>query len=143
MAHGDLYEVLGVARTASPSEIRKAYHKLAKEVHPDKEGGDTVKFQEVNHAHDILSDAEKRSLYDKYGEEGLERGAPGGASDLFSSMFGSTASRPQKRKTKDTVHVLPVTLEQLYTGKTKKMAVNRDVVDKKSGVKQCAACNGQ
>jgi DnaJ family protein A protein 2 len=143
MPHSDLYATLGLDRTASKGQVTKAYRKLAKEVHPDKIGGNSEKFKEINHAHEILSDPHKRSLYDRYGEEGLENGGPKSSGDIFSSFFGDSLGKPQKRKTKDVVHVMPVTLEQLYNGKTKKMAVRRDVVDQESGVNRCAACDGR
>jgi len=135
----DLYKILGVDQSATKNDLTKAYRTLAKEHHPDK-GGDPEKFKEISHAHDILSDSEKRSIYDKYGEEGLERGCPSSANDPWSSII---RQRPQTQKTKDLVHTVPVTLEQLYNGKTKKMAVRRNVVDKEVGVSTCAACNGR
>lgn len=142
-ASPDLYEVLGVDKTASGSAITRAYRKRAREVHPDKVGGDAEKFKELNHAHEVLSDAEKRAVYDEHGEEGLQNGAPPKSDDLFSSFFSGAATKPAKRRTKDVVHVLPVTLEQLYAGKTKMMAVRREVVDKASAVNTCSDCNGR
>jgi DnaJ-class molecular chaperone len=78
-------------------------------------------------------------MYDQYGEDGLGKGDSG---DIFSRIFQHGPSKPQKRKTKDIMHVLPVSLEQMYTGKTKKMAVRREVVDQLHGVDRCTACNG-
>lgn len=77
MAANDLYTTLGVDRKASAAEVKKAYRKLAKELHPDRNAGDKVKeerFKRVSAAYDVLSDAKKRELYDKYGEEGLREG---------------------------------------------------------------------
>jgi curved DNA-binding protein len=73
----DLYSVLGVARGADPDAIKKAYRKLAKDMHPDKNPGNKqaeARFKKVNHAFDILHDPKKRKLYDEFGEEGLREG---------------------------------------------------------------------
>lgn len=63
----DYYEILGVSKTASAEEIKKAYHKLAHKYHPDKKGGDAEKFKEINQAYSVLSDAKKKSTYDQFG----------------------------------------------------------------------------
>jgi curved DNA-binding protein len=73
----DLYAVLGVAKTADDTTIKKAYRKLATRLHPDKNPGDKVseaRFKQVNHAYDVLGDAKKRKLYDEFGEDGLREG---------------------------------------------------------------------
>ena len=81
------YDLLGVGKSATQDEIKKAFRKLAIKLHPDK-GGDPEKFKEVSVAYEVLGDPEKRKMYDKYGEEGLrEGGGGGGFEDLF-SMFG-------------------------------------------------------
>ena len=94
----DYYKILGVSKSSSPAQIKRAYRKLAVELHPDKNGGDeeaTAKFAEVNNAYEVLSDPDKRSVYDRYGEEGLKqqgggRGGGGGGDpfDIFNSFFG-------------------------------------------------------
>src|SRR5215467_10549712 len=111
MADRDYYEVLGVDRKASADEIKKAYRKLARKHHPDVNPGDKkaeAKFKEAQEAYDILSDAEKRSLYDRYGHAAFEgmaagprtsaadwtaqQGGPGGFQDFdFSRFFGQGA----------------------------------------------------
>jgi curved DNA-binding protein len=73
----DLYSVLGVAKSAEPDTIKKAYRKLAAQLHPDKNPGNKKaeeRFKKVNHAYDVLGDAKKRKLYDEFGEEGLREG---------------------------------------------------------------------
>src|SRR5215212_8036510 len=79
----DFYGTLGVTRTASDDEIKKAYRKLAMTYHPDRNNGSREaeeKFKEITEAYDVLRDANKRSMYDRYGEAGLRRG--GGAGDF-------------------------------------------------------------
>src|SRR6188472_1944546 len=101
MAKRDPYEVLGVTRGASEDDIKKAYRKLARQHHPDRNPGDAAaeaKFKEVQTAYDVLSDPEKRKQYDAFGN-GRGRGGPGGApfdfnlqdfalGDIFGNIFG-------------------------------------------------------
>lgn len=134
----EFYETLGVQKTATSAEIKKAYRKLALKNHPDK-GGDIEVFKDISAAYEVLSDPEKREIYDKHGKEGLEGGGGGGsAEDIFSMFFGGgrgggRSSGP--RRGEDVVHPLKVTLEDLYNGKTVKLAVNRD--------RLCGACEGR
>ncbi|KAK6138163.1 hypothetical protein DH2020_028099 [Rehmannia glutinosa] len=88
------YEILGVPKTASPDDLKKAYKKAAIKNHPDK-GGDPEKFKELAHAYEVLSDPEKREIYDQYGEDALKEGMGGGGGmhdpfDIFSSFFGGS-----------------------------------------------------
>lgn len=131
------YEALGVPKTATAAEIKKAYRKLALKNHPDK-GGDPELFKQITVAYEVLSDQEKRDLYDQYGEEGLQNGGGGAdASDLFSQIFrgGGARRRTGPQKGEDLTHPLKVSLEDLYNGKTVKLAVNRDVL--------CGRCEGR
>merc|ERR1712087_803785 len=109
-----LYYTLGVAKDADEKEIRKAYRKLAVKHHPDK-GGDEHMFKEINAAYEILSDPEKRQLYDKYGLEGVEEGAApsAGGEDLFSMFFGGGGGRRSAgpRKGPSIQHPIKVSLE--------------------------------
>jgi len=139
-----LYETLGVEKSADAKEIKKAYRKLAVKHHPDK-GGDEHKFKEINAAYEILSDPEQRVKYDRYGLEGLEGGTGGATSpdDLFSMFFGGRGGGRRNagpKRGEDVNHPLKVSLEDLYDGKTFKMAVNRQVLDGEP--KMCTNCNG-
>jgi len=97
------------------------------QAHPDR-GGDPEKFKEVQHAYSILSDEEKRKLYDRFGEDGVEAGGRPGGGDPFEAMFGRRR-RQGPPKSDPTVHQLAVKLEHLYEGKTVRMAVTRDLFD--------------
>lgn len=142
------YEILGLQKDSNPNatEIKKAYRKLALSNHPDK-GGDPEKFKEISKAYEVLSDPDKKQKYDRFGEEGLEGGGGGGdPQDIFAAMFGGGGRRGGggggKRKGKDVSHPMDVTLEQIYNGHTKKLAVNRTVI-KSDSVKECEQCNGR
>merc|ERR1719161_722293 len=142
------YKLLEVDKNASDSDIKKAYRKLAIKHHPDK-GGDPEKFKEITRAYEVLSDSEKRQQYDRFGEEGLEDGGGGGdPTDIFDAFFGGSGRRggggkKQRQKTKDVTMPLKITLEQLYNGATKKMAITRQVIDKARGVQVCSGCDGR
>ncbi|XP_017785767.1 PREDICTED: dnaJ homolog subfamily A member 2-like [Nicrophorus vespilloides] len=145
MADTKLYDVLGVNRNTPDAEIKKQYRKLAKEFHPDKnpEAGD--KFKDISFAYEVLSDPQKRNIYDKYGLKGLKEAGGGGGPEDFNNMFGSLfggmwgfpgMGMPRRRERgEDTVHTLKVSLEDLYTGKTSKLQLSKNVI--------CSICNGQ
>jgi molecular chaperone DnaJ len=94
MSKRDYYEVLGVARTATDAELKKAYRRLAMKYHPDRNPNDQEaeeRFKEVKEAYEVLTDPQRRAMYDQYGHEGLAgRGGHGGFSsaDAFSDIFG-------------------------------------------------------
>lgn len=149
------YKILGVEKTATTAEIKKAYRKLALSNHPDR-GGDAAKFQEIGEAAEVLCDDEKRALYDKYGKEGLEHGGGGGhesADDIFSMFFGGGRGRGRAGPTRgdDITHPLKASLEDLYNGKTVKLAINRNKLcpecdgrgGKEGCEKSCYDCNGR
>lgn len=87
MPKKDYYEVLGVAKSASADEIKKAFRKAAIKYHPDKEGGDETKFKEINEAYEVLSNPDKRQRYDQFGHAGVG-GAAGGAGGAYGAGFG-------------------------------------------------------
>ena len=124
----DYYQILGVAKSATQDEIKKAYRKLASQHHPDK-GGDTKKFQEVEEAYRTLGDPEKRSQYDnpkpQFGE-GYQQygGMPPGFEDIMSQMFGGQngfgdlfGRRPQAARNRTLNLQTLITLEDAFTGK--------------------------
>ncbi|ORX50532.1 DnaJ-domain-containing protein [Hesseltinella vesiculosa] len=158
-----LYDILGVQPNASDGELKKAYRKLALKYHPDKNPDAGDKFKEISHAYEVLSDGEKRQVYDQFGEEGLNgQGGMGGdmdANDLFSQLFGGglfgggggRSRGPQgPRRGKDMVHHLKVSLEDLYKGKTTKLALQKHVLcgkcegkgGKEGAVRTCSGCGG-
>ncbi|KAF4578673.1 Type I HSP40 co-chaperone [Pleurotus pulmonarius] len=153
------YDLLEVPPNASEADLKKAYRKKALRLHPDK-GGDPEVFKDVTHAYQVLSDPEKRSIYDARGEAGLsEQGGMGGMDpqDLFSQLFGGGffgggSGRSQgPRKTKDLVHRVSVSLEDLYKGKTTKLSLTRNIIcakckgkgGKEGAVRPCGGCGGR
>ena len=149
------YEVLGVSKSASDDEIKKAYRKLAREYHPDRNPGDDgaeERFKEVQSAYDLLSDEEKRRAYDTFGTAGA-RGAgagPGGfggmrfeefsfgdLGDLFGGMFGGGASRQRPRRAtrgEDLEARVKISFEDSLKGVQVRVPVESDAV--------CSACHG-
>jgi DnaJ family protein A protein 2 len=138
------YELLGVEPTADAEAIKKGYRKMAVKYHPDKNPNNPQaqeKFKEVGEAYEVLSNPEKRKLYDQYGKEALKDGGHASAEDIFSQFFGGGFSsffggggNRGPRKGDDIVHEIQCTLEDLYKGKTTKLAVTRSVI--------CTKCEG-
>ncbi|KAL1887712.1 DnaJ-like protein xdj1 [Sporothrix stenoceras] len=163
----DLYELLGVEKTSTAAEIKKAYRKAALQHHPDKVPEDQraeseVKFKAVTQAYEILRDDEKRQLYDQFGMAAFDpsRGGPGDGgvdlNDMLAQMFGmnvggGAGGQRRPRRGRDEEQQYKVTLEELYKGKTVKFAANKRVICslcKGSGAKekvkpqQCDRCKG-
>ncbi len=140
-----LYEVLGVEKSATPDQIKKAYRKLAVKNHPDK-GGDEATFKEIQKAFDILGDERKREIYDQGGEEAVDGEGGGGGMDPFAEMMGRGRGRsrgPQVKKGENMVHPLKVTLDQIMKGSARTLRLTRKVIDKQKGVEQCSSCGGR
>lgn len=134
-----LYNVLEINQNATQDEIKASYRKLVKLHHPDK-GGQADKFKEINAANEVLSDPEKRKIYDKYGLEGLRNGGGGsGMSDIFDIFFGGggrkRGGQQETPKLKPIVKKIEVTLDDIYHGKMVNLNVTRDKV--------CIDCNGK
>lgn len=170
------YDTLGVSPDATEAQLKSAYRKGALKHHPDKNAHDpqaAEKFKEISHAYETLSDAQKRQIYDQYGEEGLEQGGMGGggggmaAEDLFAQFFGGGGGGgggfggmfggmgggrdPGPKKARTIHHVHKVSLEDIYRGKVSKLALQKSIIcpkcegrgGKEGAVKTCAGCQGQ
>lgn len=147
------YDTLGVSTTASDGELKKAYRKLALQFHPDKNPDGAEQFKKISQAYEVLSDPEKRKIYDQAGEEGLQGGGGGGGGhnpfDIFNMFFGGGGGGGgHERQARPTVHEIGVTLEQLYHGVTKKLKVKHTILckdcDGKGGKNEqkCGDCDG-
>lgn len=136
-----LYDLLGVKPEASPEEIRRAYRRLALKLHPDR-GGDSKAFQELSNAYEVLSNSERRAVYDRFGEEGLQdalspthgsRGqdifdilrSQGGG--VFADLFGFSRLQPIQVQ-------ISVTLEEAYLGTSRQLRIRR---------LSCSSCQGR
>ncbi|SDW88783.1 molecular chaperone DnaJ [Lutibacter oricola] len=165
----DYYEILGISKSATGPEIKKAYRKMAIKYHPDKNPDDKTaeeKFKEAAEAYEVLSDDNKKARYDQYGHAAFEGGAGGGGfggggmnmDDIFSQFgdifggggfgggfggFGGGQSRGRARVKGSNLRIrVKLTLEEIANGVEKKVKVRRKV--KASGVtyKTCSTCNG-
>lgn len=158
MSKRDYYEVLGVTRTASADEIKKAYRKKAKELHPDRNSDNPTaeaEFKEAGEAYEVLKDADKKAAYDRFGHAAFEGGMGGGGrpgghpgqqgdfasafSDVFDDLFGDfmggqRGGRQRAARGADLRYNLRVTLEEAYNGLQKTITVPTSV--------QCGSCNG-
>jgi len=156
----DYYEILGIAKTATAEEIKKAYRKKAIQYHPDKNPGDKVaeeKFKEAAEAYEVLGDENKRARYDKYGHAGVGSAASGGGmsmDDIFSQFgdifgghfggfsgfggfggFGSSSQRGRRVNRGSDLRVkVKLTLKEILNGVEKKIKVKKYV--------PCSHCNG-
>lgn len=92
MSKRDYYEVLGISKSASADEIKKAYRKAAVAHHPDKEGGDEAKFKEVSEAYEVLKDSQKRQRYDQFGHAGVGGSSGGGGGNPFEGFGGQNVN---------------------------------------------------
>ncbi len=144
----DYYEILGVSRNASQEELKSAFRSLARKYHPDvnKEADAEEKFKEINEAYAVLSDEEKRRVYDQYGKDGLN-GAGGvpdwtsmDFSDIFGEFFGfaTGASRQRQnapRRGADLSYAVSLAFEEAIFGVEKEIEITRDEV--------CSTCRGK
>lgn len=149
MAKRDYYEVLGVAKTAGDDEIKKAYRKLAMKYHPDRNPDNAEaeeKFKEATEAYEVLSDGEKRSMYDRMGHSAFEGGFGGGGGgfsaedifsqfgDIFGGAFGGRGSQRQRRGS-DLRYVMELSLEEAIKGVKKTITF--------SAPAPCNTCDGK
>ena len=154
------YDILGVNKNASDTEIKKAYRKLAHQYHPDKKGGDESKFKEVNEAYQVLGDQQKRSQYDQFGstfnqsgggfsgsqdfsfddifgQSGFSFGGSqgGGFEDIFSDIFGGgRRSNSSAKRGSDIQIEVEITLREAHKGVSKTIKLNKD--------ESCNHCSG-
>ncbi|KAI9098923.1 hypothetical protein K1719_024690 [Acacia pycnantha] len=150
------YDILQVSKGASDEQIKRAYRKLALKYHPDKNQGNeeaSKRFAEINNAYEVLSDSEKRSIYDRYGEEGLKQHAASGGrggggmgmhfQDIFSTFFGGGSTEEEERIVKgdDVIVELDATLEDLYMGGSLKVWREKNVVKAAPGKRRCNCRN--
>ncbi|KAG7015389.1 Chaperone protein dnaJ A6, chloroplastic, partial [Cucurbita argyrosperma subsp. argyrosperma] len=148
-ADSDFYSILGVSKNASKSDIKSAYRKLARSYHPDvnKDPGAEQKFKEISNAYEVLSDDEKRSLYDKYGEAGLKGAGMGMGDfsnpfDLFESLFegmggmgmGGRGSRSRAVDGQDEYYNLVLDFKEAVFGVEKEIEISR--------LESCGTCEG-
>ncbi len=166
MAGKDYYNILGVSRSAGEREIKQAYRKLARKYHPDINPGDKSaegKFKQINEAYEVLSDKEKRSKYDQFGDQwqyadqfagaqqqtpfgrGTKGGSPrfhfeqGDLSSIFGDLFGgfgaeNSSRRARPRRGQDVEHPVEVTLEEAYRGASRIISLEAAEV--------CSGCGG-
>lgn len=161
MAKRDYYEVLGISKGASAEEIKKAYRQKAKELHPDRNSDNPnaeAQFKEVNEAHDVLKDADKKAAYDRFGHAAFDGGMAGGGraggnggrpgqgdfasafSDVFEDLFGDFmggqrgGQRSRASRGSDLRYNLKISLEEAFAGLTKQITV--------PSATACGACSG-
>jgi len=158
MSKRDYYEVLGASKGASADELKKAYRKKAKELHPDRNSDNPnaeAQFKEVNEAYDVLKDADKKAAYDRYGHAAFEGGMGGGGprgggfgqgdfssafSDVFDDLFGDFmgggrgGGRQRASRGSDLRYNLSISLEEAFSGLQKTINVPTSV--------SCDSCNG-
>lgn len=145
----DYYEVLGVSKTASKEEIKKAYRKLSKQFHPDinKEANASEKFQEVKDAYEVLSDEQKRAQYDQFGHQDPNQGFGGsgfggaegfGFDDIFSTFFGGGGARRRDpnapRKGEDLQYSMTIDFMDAVFGKETEIEIPKE--------ENCDTCDG-
>lgn len=163
----DYYEVLGLARGASADEIKRSYRRLARQYHPDlnKEPDAETKFKEISEAYEVLSDTDKRSMYDRFGHQGVS-GAGGydpfggyGGADIFSTIFdafmgqgGRGGQAPSALRGADLRYHLQITFEEAVFGVEKEISYQRmdacgtcngSGAEPGSDLERCPKCNGQ
>lgn len=168
----DYYQILGISKSASKEEIKKAFRKLAHKYHPDKGGGDEAKFKELNEAYQVLSDDRKRAEYDSYGQtfNGAGQGGQGfggfdfsgfgqqgfegvDLDEIFGEFFGGAkGGRNKVKRGRDISIDLQISFTESILGTERSVLLNKVSVcepcqgsgaKQGSSMKKCSACNGQ
>ncbi|KAJ8979929.1 hypothetical protein NQ317_003671 [Molorchus minor] len=135
------YDILGVKPGCTQDDLKKAYRKLALKYHPDKNPNEGEKFKQISQAYEVLSDPEKSASMTKEVNRFLKKEVGG---------FGGGRGRRRERRGKDVVHQLTISLEELYKGIVRKLALQKNVIcdkcegrgGKKGAVEQCPTCRG-
>ena len=164
MAKRDYYDVLGVSREAGDAELKKAYRRLAMQLHPDRnpdDAGAEEKFKEAKEAYDVLSDRQKRAAYDQFGHAGVSAGSggfSGGAGfrdifdEVFGDIFGGRGSAQRVYRGADLRYELELTLEEAVAGTTSRIRFPSEATCETcsgsgalpgSSPSTCATCGGQ
>ncbi len=160
----DYYGLLGVPRNATDAEIKRAFRTLARELHPDvsTEADADVRFREVAEAYEVLSDPERRGVYDRFGKAGLKRGGFesafsdfGSLSDIFAAFFGEDVlvggGRPRSQRGGDVQAIVEIDLEEAFSGATVTVPLNVALpcerceargAEPGTGTRACSTCNG-
>jgi molecular chaperone DnaJ len=165
----DYYKILGVEKSASQEDIKKAFRKLAHQHHPDKAGGDEAKFKEANEAYQVLGDEKKRAQYDQFGSAAFDGSAgfgggqgfggfdfSGGAGfedlgDIFGDLFGGGRSRQRERRGSDIQVDMELTFKESIFGVNKEIEITKtDTCDRcggtggepGQGMETCKDCDG-
>lgn len=156
MATNDYYQILGVSKTATQAELKKAYHKLAMQYHPDRNSHDTQaekKFKEINAAYDILKDEQKRAAYDRFGHDTFVKGGGGAATgrysngngpdindifgDFFNDFMGGSSKRQRHSTTargSDLKYNVTITLKEAFFGIEQNINFTSEI--------KCSSCHG-
>ncbi len=160
MSKADYYEILGVTKTVTKIELKKAYRRKAMKYHPDRNSGSEAekKFKECKEAYEILKDDQKRAAYDQFGHAGVEQQGMGGGggfndafSDIFGDIFGGGGSRQRVRRGADLQYNLEIELAEAVAGHKVKIRIPTRVTcrtcdgsgaKKGSSPKTCSTCNG-
>ncbi|MGL5857653.1 MAG: molecular chaperone DnaJ [Angustibacter sp.] len=155
----DHYQTLGVARDASPEDVKRAYRKLARQLHPDVNPGSEDRFKEVSHAYDVLSDPQKRAAYDRGGDQlpGAGFGAGFSFTDIMDAFFGGGGGaergpRSRQRRGQDALIRVQIELRDAVFGGEKELALDTavgcptchgDGAQPGTGTRACDVCGGR
>tara|TARA_Y100000991_G_C21937974_1_gene333890 strand:- start:27 stop:1187 length:1161 start_codon:yes stop_codon:yes gene_type:complete len=154
----EYYQTLNINKNSTDTEIKKSYRKLAMKYHPDKNPGNQEaenKFKTISEAYEVLSDPEKRQIYDQYGKEGLNMNNMGGGPninpmDIFQNFFGGSFNMQSQKSIDPIVKEVYLSLQELYTGVEKTIEIEKEVIvdqkgdiNYKDSIELCDHCQGK